>query len=150
MREKRSKKERIDTPAGAATELFFSSVGIAIIIAAIAGFLVVTIPCWKFAAAALFSSVKYAKAFLAGQDIANAACSTITFAMAAGSFMVPVLAIIGIKVKCNDRHFFLTSFLLKERQICFCFFFLTQKKEARMDLPFIARIARLNTFLKFR
>lgn len=106
MREKRNKKERIDTPAGSATELFFSGVGIAIIIAAIAGFLVVTIPCWKFAAATLSSSVKYAKAFLAGQDIANAACSAITFAMAAGSFMVPVLAIIGIKVKCNDRHFF--------------------------------------------
>ena len=36
MREKRNKKERIDTPAGVATELFFSGVGIAIIIAAIA------------------------------------------------------------------------------------------------------------------
>lgn len=106
MREKRNKKERIGTPAGVATELFFSGVGIAIIIAAIVGFLVVTIPCWKFAAAALSSSVKYAKAFLAGQDIANAACSVITFVMAAGSFMIPVFAIIGIKVKCDDRHSF--------------------------------------------
>lgn len=100
MREK-NKKERIDTPAEVATELFFSGVGIAIIIAAIVGFLVVTIPCWKFAAAALSSSVKYAKAFLTGQDIANAACSAITFVMAAGLFMVPVFAIIGIKVKCQ-------------------------------------------------
>ena len=38
MREKRSKKERIDARAGVATELFFSGVGIAIIIAAIADF----------------------------------------------------------------------------------------------------------------
>ena len=106
MREKRNKKETIDTPAEVATGLFFSGIGIVIIITAVAGFLVVTIPCWKFAAAALSSSVKYAKAFLAGQDIANAACSAITFAMAAGSFMVPVLAIIGIKVKCDDRHSF--------------------------------------------
>lgn len=99
MREKRNKKERIDTPAGAATGLFFGGIGIIIIIAAIAGLLVVTIPCWKFAAIALSSSVKYAKAFLAGQDIADAVYSAIAFVMAAGSFMVPVFAIIGIKVK---------------------------------------------------
>lgn len=144
MREKRNKKETIDTPAEVATGLFFSGIGIVIIIAAIVGFLVVTIPCWKFAAAALFSSVKYAKAFLAGQDIANAACSTITFAMAAGSFMVPVLAIIWIKVKCNDRHFFLTSFLLKERQICFCFFFLTQKKGSPYGPPFYSTFRHIS------
>ena len=101
MREKRNKKERIDTPAGAATELFFSGIGIAIIITAVTGFLVITIPCWKFAAVALSSSVKYAKAFLAGRNIANAACSAVTFVIAAGSFMVPIFAIIGIKVKCQ-------------------------------------------------
>lgn len=106
MREKRYKKEKFDASAGAATGLFFGGIGIVIIIAAVVGLLVVTISCWKFAAVALSSSVKYAKAFLAGQDIANVACSAITFVIAAGLFMVPVFAIIGIKVKCNDRHSF--------------------------------------------
>ena len=106
MREKRYKKEKVDTSAGTATGLFFGGIGIIIIIAAVAGLLVVTIPCWKFSAIALSSSVKYAKAFLAGHDIADAVYSAIAFVMAAGSFMVPVFAIIGIKVKYNDRHSF--------------------------------------------
>lgn len=101
MKEKRYKKEKFDASAGAATGLFFGGIGIVIIIAVVVGLLVVTIPCWKFAAVALSSSVKYAKAFLAGRNIANAACSAVTFVIAAGSFMVPIFAIIGIKVKCQ-------------------------------------------------
>lgn len=106
MREKRYKKEKFDTSAGDVTGLFFGGIGIVIIIAAVAGLLVVTIPCWKFAAIALSSSAKYAKAFLAGRDIMDAVYSVITFVMAVGSFMIPIFAIIGVKVKCDDRHSF--------------------------------------------